>query len=430
MTEEFRLETFADLKILQEIQEAFSSATGLAAVFADEQGNHLGEGSNFSKFCNQLRDFPEGRESCRLSNYLASKIAFRDKQPFIYKCHSGLVDMVVPIIVDSTLVGMMLAGQIRCIDEEFPTIEKMPSRFEWQTHHGFYPYYKEIEVLSRIRIESAARAMFLMANYIVQKSIAEMTQQKLNKQNRRLLKEIRTRHELENALREAELKALQHRINPHFMFNVLNSISRLIALGESDKAQEVLAAFTKMLRYSINDGDDIVTLQRELDYVNKYLYLQNLRFGNRVTYSINVDPNLLATRIPFFTLQPLVENAIVHGLEPKESGGIIWISGYVEQDKAIITISDNGLGIPEEKVELIKDLTSNRLRSNIDYPTGIGINNVHKRLTLFFGNLYAFEISSQVNMGTTVKLALPRSYPENAYKYCGSLSSTSFLPPR
>ncbi|NLJ61674.1 MAG: hypothetical protein GX338_12100 [Firmicutes bacterium] len=125
-----------------------------------------------------------------------------------------------------------------------------------------------------------------------------------------------------------------------------------------------------------------------------------------------------------------MENAIVHGLEPKESGGIIWISGYVEQDKAIITISDNGLGIPEEKVELIKDLTSNRLRSNIDYPTGIGINNVHKRLTLFFGNLYTFEISSQVNMGTTVKLALPRSYPENAYKYCGSLSSTSFLPPR
>lgn len=430
MTEEFRLETFADLKILQEIQEAFSSATGLAAVFADEQGNHLGEGSNFSEFCNQIRDVPEGRESCRLSNYLASKIAFRDKQPFIYKCHSGLVDMVVPIIVDSNLVGMMLAGQIRCIDEEFPTIEKMPSRFEWQTHHEFYACYKEIEVLSRIRIESAARAMFLMANYIVQKSIAEMTQKKLNRQNRRLLKEIRTRNELENALKEAELKALQHQINPHFMFNVLNSISRLIALGESDKAQEVLVAFTKMLRYSINDGDDIVTLQRELDYVDKYLYLQNLRFGNRITYSINVDPDLRATRIPFFTLQPLVENAIVHGLEPKESGGIIWISGYVEQDKAIITITDNGLGIPEEKVELIKDFTSNRLRSNIDCPTGIGIDNVHKRLTLFFGNLYTFEISSQVNMGTTIKLTLPRSYPEDAYKYCGSLSLTPFLPPR
>ncbi len=431
MTEEFRLETFADLKILQEIQEAFSSATGLAAVFADEQGNHLGEGSNFSRFCNHIRDFPEGRESCRLSNYLASKIAFTNKQPFIYKCHSGLVDMVVPVIVDSNLVGMMLAGQIRCIDEEFPTIEKMPSRFEWQTHHEFYPHYEEIEVLSRIRIESAARAMFLMANYIVQKSIAEMAQQKLNKQNRRLLKEIRTRHELENALREAELKALQHQINPHFMFNVLNSISRLIALGESDKAQEVLAAFTKMLRYSIHDGDDIVTLQRELDYVNKYLYLQNLRFGNRVTYSINVDPDLMETKIPFFTLQPLVENAIVHGLEPKEAGGIIWIYGHAEQDKAIITISDNGLGIPEEKVKLIKDFTFNRLKSSIDYPTGIGISNVQKRLALFFGNLYTFEISSQVNMGTTVKLALPRSCPGNACKYCGGLlSSTSFLPPR
>ncbi len=169
MLEEFRLETFADLNILQEIQEAFSSATGLAAVFADERGNHLGEGSNFSKFCNHIRDFPEGRESCRLSNYLASQIAFREKEPFIYKCHSGLTDMVVPIIVDSNLVGMMLAGQILCIDEEFPTIKKMPSKFEWQTHHEFHSYSKEIEVLPRKRIESAAQALFLMANYIVQK---------------------------------------------------------------------------------------------------------------------------------------------------------------------------------------------------------------------------------------------------------------------
>jgi len=214
------------------------------------------------------------------------------------------------------------------------------------------------------------------------------------------------------------------------MFNVLNSVGRLIALGELDKAQKVLAAFTKMLRYSINDGDEIATLRRELDYVNKYLYLQNLRFGNRVTYSINMDPDLLETKIPFFTLQPLVENAIVHGLEPKESDGIIWISGHAEQDKAIITIGDNGLGIPEEKVKLIKDLTSNRLKSNIHSPAGIGINNVHKRLTLFFGSLYAFEISSQVNVGTTVKLALPRSYPKGVCRDCGSLRSTFFLPPR
>jgi len=212
---------------------------------------------------------------------------------------------------------------------------------------------------------------------------------------------VKMKAQLEKSLKEAELKALQLQINPHFMFNVLNSVNRLISLEEEKKAQQVLDAFTKMLRYSMRDMENIVPLEKELDYVEKYLFLQNLRFGNRVKYKIQVHQELLNLQLPFFTLQPLVENAIIHGLEPKESGGSIQITTEVVANKIAIMIQDNGLGISPEKLKLLQNMDIGA--ANIS-SSGIGISNVHSRLKLFFGDNYGFDIKSKLYEGTTVIL--------------------------
>ena len=139
MEENFNLKNFSDLKILQQIQESFSIATGLASVLADVRGIHIGPGSGFSKFCNRLRSHQEGCDSCTMSNYIAASIARKNMRPYIYKCHAGLIDMVVPIIVDSKFIGSMFAGQIKCNDEEFPEIKKMPTKFNWQKDPNAFP---------------------------------------------------------------------------------------------------------------------------------------------------------------------------------------------------------------------------------------------------------------------------------------------------
>lgn len=400
----FTLKSFEDLNVLQEIQESFSIATGLASVLADVRGVHIGPGTNFSAFCNKIRSRQEGCDSCTMSNYIAASIARKNRKPFIYKCHSGLIDMVVPIIVNSQYIGSMLAGQIKCNDEEFPAIKKMPARFKWQEDPEMIQEYAKIEILPRKKIEAAANTLFVMVNYIIEKSIKQSIQEKLYEKNELLLKEIESKHRLEKSLKEAELKALQHQINPHFLYNVLNIINRSIFLGELNKAQEVLSAFTKMLRYSAKDIENTVTLQQELDYIEKYLFIQHLRFGERVKYLLDIEPELLNMQIPCFTLQPLVENAIVHGLEPKELGGVLKITAKSDSRYIYITIEDNGLGMPAEMLSSLKNLHFDK-----SPPTGIGFRNVYTRLKLFFGDCYSFDIDSQPNGGTKIRLSIPNN---------------------
>lgn len=398
----FDLKCFDDLDILQEIQESFSAATGLASVLADMNGVHIGPGSGFSNFCNRIRSHEKGCNSCTMSNYIAASIARKNKKPYIYKCHAGLIDMVVPIFVESKFIGSMLAGQIKCHDKEFPEIKKMPAKYKWKDDEECVSFYNNIEVLPRRKIEASAQTLFLMTNYFIEKSISETNQIKLNEQNNILIEEIKHKHKLEKSLKEAELKALQHQINPHFLFNVLNTVNRLIDLTEYNTAQNVLHAFTRMLRYIANDIESVVTLSQELDYIQKYLFIQHLRFGNRVTYELNIAPDTLPLEIPCFTLQPLVENSIIHGLEPKESDGYLKISTTADSSYIYIIIEDNGVGIPKKTISKL-----NNPNLEVD-KNSIGFRNVHTRLKLFYGKNYKFHIQSDVDNGTKIMLTIPK----------------------
>jgi sensor histidine kinase YesM len=253
------------------------------------------------------------------------------------------------------------------------------------------------------KIEAAAQTLFLMTNYIVEKSIAESSQIKLNEQNKLLIAEIKHKHKLEKSLKEAELKALQHQINPHFLFNVLNMINRLVHLEEYDTAQSVLTAFTEMLRYSASDIENVVTLEQELSYIKKYLYIQSLRFGNRIKYKLDIEPNTLSLEIPCFTLQPLVENSMIHGLEPKEAGGNLFITTKTVKDGIHIIIEDNGIGMPANTLQKL-------INPNFEADKqSIGFRNVNMRLKLFFGENYRFHVTSKVNKGTKVVLVIPKT---------------------
>lgn len=198
---------------------------------------------------------------------------------------------------------------------------------------------------------------------------------------------------------KAELKALQAQINPHFLFNALNTIVSLCRTN-SEEARRLLVELSDFFRRSFKTARDFVTLQEELDHVDSYLVLEKARFGQRLIIEKQIDDNVLGTEIPCFTLQPLVENAVKHGLQAKEYGGTISIVAQKSGRHVEIFIRDDGLGIAPEIVQKV-------LVHGFGKGTGVGLSNVNERLKTIYGPQYALTIDSAVGKGTLVKLCIP-----------------------
>ncbi len=206
--------------------------------------------------------------------------------------------------------------------------------------------------------------------------------------------------------REAELELLRAQINPHFLFNTLNSIKCMALINQANHIAEMISALGRLLENSIQRGKDMITLEEEIENLKNYVLLQQMRYGNKLRILYDMDPELLTLEVPRLILQPIVENAIIHGLEKKTNGGQIQVYGRRKEEVAEIVIEDNGVGMSQEEVE--------NLRTGLD-PThqrksfsGIGIKNVDERIRLVYGEDYGLTITSKINVGTKVILVIPR----------------------
>lgn len=395
----FSLDEIINLQSLQEIQDKFSEATGIAAVIVDANGAPVTKPSKFTEFCCYIRSFPEGFERCKACDDRGGRNAMERQRPVVYHCHSGLTDFAAPIIVQNEYVGAFLAGQVLLPNPDFDAKQEMFNRLLplGMDRETLSELFDKIATIPEYRLKAAADLLHLMANYIVEMSATNQIQ-------KQLMEEMKANAELQNLLRAAELKALQAQINPHFLFNALNTIARLSLLEGAERTQEVVHSLSALLRTNLQDLEEMRTLEREIKSIEDYLSIQKVRFGDRIQATIDIEPNIMKISVPALSLQPLVENAIIHGLEPKKEGGHIYISGYVTHDKIIIRVSDTGVGIPQEQVGTI---LKREKRSSKGHLTGIGLINVHQRIQHYFGEQYGLRIESKVGQGTNVYLLLP-----------------------
>ncbi len=208
--------------------------------------------------------------------------------------------------------------------------------------------------------------------------------------------------------KQAELEALQSQINPHFLYNTLESIrGQAIVYGLKD-IEVMTHALSKLFRYSISNKNALVTLEEELANVDNYLLIQHIRFNNKFEKVDLVDPDTLQYRIPKLIIQPIVENAIYHGLETKLGRGHIEICAHITQKRLVINIRDDGLGIPHEKLKALNDSLSGTSEDPISSKgSSVGLRNVHKRIQLHFGQEYGMNVYSTEGVGTDIQLNMP-----------------------
>lgn len=215
---------------------------------------------------------------------------------------------------------------------------------------------------------------------------------------------IETIYREQEALRKQELKALQAQINPHFLYNTLDSIIWSLRMRQVEESIDMLTALTDFFKISLSKGKDIITVEEEVKHVGSYLSIQHQRYREKFDYDINVDPALLGLRTPKLILQPVVENAIYHGLKPKEGTGYLYIHIFEEDGDILMRVEDTGMGMPGERVEqLNRELES---ISSDQQGTGYGVRNVNDKIKIVFGKECGVKIQSVEGEGTIVTLRI------------------------
>jgi len=213
-----------------------------------------------------------------------------------------------------------------------------------------------------------------------------------------LMKQIK---EEQAELRKSEMNVLQAQINPHFLYNTLDSILWMAESGQTKETSDMVASLGKLLRISLSQGENLIPLRKELEHAENYLTIQKFRYKDQFTYSIDVEEHLLDYLTVKIIIQPFLENALYHGIEYMVDQGHISIRVFEENEKISIEIVDDGVGMSPERLAQIQKLKESK-------ETGIGIRNVHQRIQVYFGKEYGVFINSELDEGTTILIRIPK----------------------
>ena len=266
--------------------------------------------------------------------------------------------------------------------------------FEFQEIHFQKSFYKELEVLVHVfnmmAVKIREQIQIIEEDAKIKVALRENEVEKLK---------------IQTLLRTSELKGLQMQMNPHFLFNTLNMISKTAYMENAQKTIFLLQKTAQMLRYSLDYMGKSVSLGREIENLGNYVYLQEERFGKRIQFLFDLDEQYHQVEIPCLILQPLVENSILHGMGVSLEGGRITIRtrGDRETGKVVISILDNGAGMDEETLETVRK----NMHSDEEQREKLGLANVYRRLEIFFGDRMSMEVRSNMQEGTVIQILVP-----------------------
>ena len=324
--------------------------------------------------------------------------AYKEGEPQTYLCYGGLMDVAAPIIINGEYLGGILCGQVVLTEERETFIEGIIER---NLPLGFSEEHlrelaEQVPAIPRERLDAAVEMMFVMANHITEMGVAYLSKNKL-------LKEAEEKAQLQEALQNAQLRALEAQVNPHFLFNALTLVGYTAIAEDAHQTEEITFNLSDLLRYSLRNVAKLVPIVEEFEMVERYLTIQKLRFGARLQFKIGVDPTIHNKYIPCMILQPLVENAVIHGVEPTVRPVLIEVNAVQTSDHLQLSVSDDGAGIDQAMVETIEAGNSPERNGR----ARIGLQSVLRRLKGEYGNQFTFSIEKRSENGTLISLQIP-----------------------
>lgn len=395
ISEESDIRSFLDLEIIGGLLKKLSEALGLSLAIMDTEGEFIIKTANYPRFCTLLSQASKG-DHCR--QY--TKKAFREIEnigkPHLFLCCHDIASIIIPIQSGNRVQGYIKCGEVFLTK---PDSEQLRSSLREASLQYCIPVEELLSTSALIRIEpksrlyAAAEATFAIANCIAEMTSTALRQKELDSSRLSLVKEQMATAKLEKALQEADFKLLQSQVNPHFLFNTLNTIAQMAYIEGSDKVASLVWSLSDLLRFTLRKTEELVPLHEELKMLSNYLHIQQSRFGERLQITLDIDPMLEQAPIPCMLLQPLMENAIIHGFELCPHKGMIHLSVRRTGANLRCVVEDNGIGFNPK----------NMIAKN----SGIGLNSVRNRLKYYFQENFEFHIESQPNKGTTVSLAFP-----------------------
>jgi len=311
-------------------------------------------------------------------------------------CRYGLANILLPVDNNNLTIGYVAGAQVYSPDSEYQ--KYLIGIMELAKAKKIEPEFiaKSIAALKTIE-ENKIDIHEQLCNHIAQNIFYDFSAS-INNTDTAIARLSIEKEMLEKKIIDLEAKNMSLVINPHFLFNTLNSIARIAYFEKSHTTEELIYCLSDLLRYNLKQDNELHTIGAELDNIEKYLYIQKIRYKNRLEYDIDIADNIKPHRIPNMIIQPIVENALIHGITPKRDGGRIKI--YAEKYKSDINIfvMDNGNGFPKEVLQGLQQ-SENKL--------GIGFRSTDKRLKRYFGDHYGLKIVKSDYSGSTVTISIP-----------------------
>lgn len=380
------------LKLMQPVLDSLGKMQDLWLKFADTSGEYILTSQSVGpcEFCAYIRSTDNGLNRCRQSAKQSVEKSLKKGGPVRSRCFAGLSNITVPVMIGGRCLGALLAGQIKeqhLYENIRLNIPKIAESLDLDQDKLLH-YFDLIPLWSEKRVDLITRSLDAFSNCFIEIGVTAAKKE---------------RTELEKSLKEMELKALKNQINPHFLFNTLNTIEILSMMEGASQTPKIVHSLAQLFRHNLYADSDMVSIRQEINSVDSYLTIQKCRFGDRLRVTNRIPPNLMELCIPVLTLQPLVENAVIHGVEPLEKKGALKLDGRVEAEDVILQVVDNGIGITAEKLVQLQQQLS-RLDSEANK---IGLINVQKRCRLHFGPEYGISLDSTAGKGTTVTMKVP-----------------------
>lgn len=403
----FSIARLFGVKVLENIQDKMSRATGLAFVTVDYRGEPITEMTSFTPFCQLVRKDENAKRICMSSDAFGAIQAAVTQKTYVYFCPCGLMEIAIPIIIQGHYLGGFIGGQIRC--EDAPTDV---CRLENVLHHSHN--YREDEQMNEMfdsvavyqyeKFIDIANLVSLIVNQLGEKEMARLVQ----KEN--LDKEVEALNEQKKEI-EAELAAIKTQMNPYFLFKSLNAISNLSVVEDAPRTNQTINLFAEFLKSNFSETRDNVFLPDEMENLERYLRIQKERMGSHLNYSFEVPEGLHMQKIPSRILLPFVERAVFYGISQKREDGKIKITAQYQGDDVVLQIEDNGPGFSDKKIaQLFKQYKGSYEGTAIEASIAFS----RQRLASSFGSGYDAVIKSVDGVGTTSTIRYPKNFDEKA----------------